>query len=96
MTYFIDTDPTVFCRSIRFLEPKTRQPCFDFLHSVALDFDSPTGANSNGVVARIFWNGDLEGRSEFVEEDIPVARDLFDPCRYSGAVLSVTGCANEK
>ena len=71
------------------LETKARQPRFDFLDPVALDLDGSTGANPNGVVPGILWDGDLEGRSEFVEEQILVSRDFFDPCRYPGTVLSV-------
>ncbi len=71
---------------------KTCQPRFNFLNSVALDFNGPAGANPNGVVAGILWNGDLECRSEFVEENVLVSRHFFDPCRDSGTVLSVCVC----
>lgn len=82
-------------RPLHSLESQTSQPCFDFLHPVALDFDGPTGANANGVVPRIFRNGDLQNRSEFVEKDVSVARDLFDPCCHSSTVLSVMGWTNK-
>lgn len=78
-------------RSLHNLESQASQPCFDFLHPVALDFDGPTGANTNGVVPRIFGNGDLQNRSEFVEENVSVARNLFDPRCHSSTVLSVMG-----
>ncbi len=71
------------------LETKARQPRFDFLDPVALDLDGSTGANPNGVVPGVLWDGDLEGRSEFVEEEILVSRNFFDPCRYPSTVLSV-------
>jgi len=71
------------------LETETRQPRFHFEDPVSLDLNGPTGANPNRILPGIVGNRDLEGRSQFVQEETPVARDFFDPGRHPRTVLSM-------
>jgi len=70
------------------LESKAGQPRFYLQDAIALDFDGSTGADANLVFLGIVGDRDLQGCSQFVQEQDPIARDLFDPCSDPGTILS--------
>ena len=80
----------------RLLEPETRQPCFHFEDPVALDFEGPTVADPNVVVPGILGDRDLEGRSQLLQEETPVARNFFDSGSDPRTVLSVIGYPKQR
>ena len=83
-------------QSVFNLKPKARQPRFHFEDPVALDFEGPTVADPNVVVPGILGDRDLEGRSQLLQEETPVARNFFDSGSDPRTVLSVIGYPKQR
>ena len=60
---------------------------FHFTDTISFDFDRSTSPDMDNIVSWVTWDRDLKRRTEFGQENIDVARNLFDPSGHTCTVL---------
>ena len=66
-----------------------RQPPLDNSGAVLVHLDRSTGFNSDFVIVGVERSGQIDDGAEFPNEEIAVARHLFDASNHFGAVVAV-------